>query len=172
MDDLNRLRLLCGPYEAPPVRRGEVLEGFIVGGFTDAPIPWPYRKWTGKRSLILTGDLERAVRCESEIAIAHHWGVSTFMVWRWRKKLGVGRITEGTDRLYREYFGEKLPEDVAEIGRQNALAPEVIERQRAAKVGKPAHPKVKEALLRGAKKPKSEAWKAKLAERNRQRKKQ
>ena len=170
MEESSRLRLLHGPYMAPKVRPGDALAGYEVGGFTDAPIPWPYRKRPGTRSLILTGDLERAVLCESEIAIAHHWGVSVPTVWRWRRELGIGRINEGTERLYRDYHGEKLPDEVAEIGRQRALAPEVIERQRAQKIGKPAHPATREALLRGARKPKSEAWKAALAERNRRRK--
>lgn len=58
--------LIGGPYVAPRCRPGDWLDDEIdgrleVGGWTDAPIPWPRRKKTGRAALILTGELARAV---------------------------------------------------------------------------------------------------------------
>lgn len=55
-------------------------------------------KW-GTRSVILCGGLVEAVREESELALAYHWGVSLSTVWRWRKVLEVAASTPGTIRL-------------------------------------------------------------------------
>jgi hypothetical protein len=61
----------------------------VRGRVTDSPMIWP---WTyeghghgtgGTRILILTGALVRAIRAESNQAVAHYWGVS-----RWRRALG------------------------------------------------------------------------------------
>ncbi|MEM7048927.1 MAG: hypothetical protein AAF604_04670 [Acidobacteriota bacterium] len=126
-----RLDLIAGPYVAPLARRRSRLYCHyrhceqVVGGYTDAPISWPRVLKTGRHSPIVTDDLARAVRTESEIAVAHHWGVSETLVYHWRKALGVGPITEGTNRLYQEYKPSKLPDDVAAQGRTTARRPEV-----------------------------------------------
>ncbi len=52
-------------------------------------------KWR-TRSLILCGDLVRAVKQESEIAVAYHWGVCIGVVTKWRNALEVEPITVGT----------------------------------------------------------------------------
>jgi hypothetical protein len=172
MIDADRYKLLHGPYAPPAARRGDVLHceyrdaDVRVGGLTDAPVPWPRAMKTGKPSLILCGNLVQAVRCESELAVAHHWGVSLVTVWKWRKALGVPQINEGTARLYRDYKPEKLTEDVAARGREAAATPEVIERMAASKRGRPAHPATKEALRAAARRPKPEAWKRMMSERN------
>lgn len=57
-----------------------------VHAITDTPIMWPatWRNHIDRRpSLILCGDLIRAVRKESATAVAHHWGVSMLTVWKW-----------------------------------------------------------------------------------------
>lgn len=175
MHDRQRLKLLHGPYAPPQVQRGDRLEDKARGkvkvlGYSDSPIPWPYcHRSNHGYSLILCGDLIRAVQCESEIAIAAHWGVSVTTVWKWRKALGVAPITEGTERLYRAYQPEKLPEPVAERGREGARQPEAREKISRAKTGQPASPGTKAALLEAAKRPKSEQWKAQLSARNRAR---
>lgn len=46
-----------------------------VDGLTDAPVIWPVTQKAGPRSLILCGDLVRAVQTESVPAVAAHWGV-------------------------------------------------------------------------------------------------
>lgn len=170
MDDAERLKLLHGPYVPPKCRRGDALHceyrdrEVKVGGMTDAPIQWPRALKTGKASPIVCGDLVRAIRAESEIAVAHHWGVCVVTVWSWKKVLGVPRITEGGARLYREYKPEKLTDEAAARGRKAAVEPEAIERQRAAKAGKPAHPNTRAALLEACKRPKSDEWKRKARE--------
>ena len=58
-----------------------------VGGFTNAPIPWPRIKKTGRASLVLCGDLLDAVMSELlrnglPVAPNTHWnggaGITTF----------------------------------------------------------------------------------------------
>ncbi len=101
--------LIAAPYAAPRCKIGAPLADRIRGdvpvdGITDAPVPWPFTRYRGAgvtRSphpiLILTGDLERAVRTESSLAVAHHWGVAKSTVYHWRKALGVDD-TEGSRR--------------------------------------------------------------------------
>lgn len=169
MDDSARYRLLHGPYAAPACKRGDVLaceargEGVKVGGLTDAPIPWPRVLKNGRPSLIVCGDLARAVRSESEIAIAHHWGVSVTTVWAWRKALGVGRITEGTARLYREYQPEKITEDAYARMTATMRTPAQRDAMAARKRGKRAHPNTVKALMHAAKRKKSVEHRRKIA---------
>lgn len=172
MTDADRLKLLHGPYEPPKATRGDTLtceyrgRDVRVGGMSaDVPIQWPTVMKTGRRSLVVCGDLVRAVRVESEIAIAHHWGVSVVTVWFWRKALGVPRITGGTARLYEEYKPEKLTDDVTAIGREHAREPEVRTRMAETKRGVPAHPNTVAALTEAASRPKSEDWKRQARER-------
>ena len=72
------IRLLHSPYAMPPLQvrdrafcelRGDV----IITSISDAPIPWPRcRSVAGKggagSGLLLTGDLVKAVKCESAAA--------------------------------------------------------------------------------------------------------
>src|SRR5215204_1664503 len=98
-DEKIRFRLLSGPYEPPRTRPGKFLfcesRGTVkVGEYNDGPIPWPM-KW-GTRSLILCGDLVKAVKHESESAVAHHWGVGIKTVQKWRQVLEVEVYNAGT----------------------------------------------------------------------------
>ena len=100
--DPEKTRLRFGPYVPPRVRRGRFLfcelRGTVkVGDYSDGPIPWPMKAKT--RSIILCGDLVRAVQEESELAVAHHWGMCNRTVTKWRAALGVGPITEGTHQI-------------------------------------------------------------------------
>lgn len=99
-DEKVRFRLLFGPYDPPRTRRGKFLfcewRGTVkVGEYSDGPIPWPL-KWGTRRSLILCGDLVEAVKQESEVAVAHHWGVSAATVKKWRQALEVEFYNAGT----------------------------------------------------------------------------
>jgi len=69
-----------------------------VSGYSDGPIPWPI-KWKTRKSLILCGDLVKAVRTESEVAIAHHWGVCVGTVKKWRANQEVEFYNPGTRQL-------------------------------------------------------------------------
>lgn len=168
------LRLIAGPYEPPTVRRGDWLECHVrgltrVGGWSNGRIPWP-RAWkTGAHQLIVTDELARAVRTESEAAIVHWWGVSPGTVWAWRKALGVGRMTEGTREVYREVMPRRLPPEAAARGRARAAEPDVIAKIVEAKRGKPAHPNTCAALLAAAKAPRSAEHRRKIGEANRRR---
>lgn len=151
--------LIGGHYAPPPCKRGDWIEderfGLVeVGGWTSAPIPWPYRKRSGSPSLILTDEMARAVRTESEQAIAAHWGVSAGTVWSWRKSLGVGRITPGT----RAILSAGVPEEAAARGRASAATPEARARMAASKQGRAMHPNTASALVEASRRPKPEGW--------------
>lgn len=150
--------LIAGPYAAPACRAGDWLDDVVdgrleVGGWTSAPISWPRRKKTGRPSLILTAELERAVRTESAEAICYWWGVRPTKVWMWRQALGVPRANEGTRKLLRERTG--VPPEAAARGRERARLPDVIERMAQTKRGKPAHPNIRAALRAYALKPRA-----------------
>ncbi len=155
-------RLLFGPYKAPRCRVGAALDceargcTVIVAGLHDAPISWPYAKKRGNRSLILCGDLIKAVALEAASAVAYHWGVSATTVWTWRRALGVPAHTLGSLRLMRHYRA---------IGRERSRSPQSRAKMGARRAGKPPHPRFKAAALAAARRPKSEAWKRALSER-------
>ncbi len=150
-------KLLFGPYLPPRVRRGQILvcefrgEVVKVGGLTDAPIMWPRVLKTGSPSVIVCGDLVRAIRTESAAAVAYHWGVSETTVWKWRKSLGVERMTAGTKQLYRDLMPTRLPEGKAALGRQHADTPAIRKKLSAMRKGKPALPQTRKGLRRAAK---------------------
>lgn len=154
-------KLINGPYHPPACQICDWLDDAIdgrvqVGGWTDAPIPWPRRKKTGRHSPILCGDLVLAVQTESVEAVAHHWGVGPTTVWKWRKALGVDRITYGTRKLLQERTG--VPPEAAALGRQKALTPEVRAKMSETKRGRPAPEATRAALLAAAKQPKPDGW--------------
>ena len=104
MDDAERFRLL-GKYRTPRFRLGrvvmcEVRGEVVITGMTDARIPWPLGlPGRGRHSLIVYKDLAKAIRRESNQAVAHWWGVDPQTVSKWRRILSVQRVTEGTGRL-------------------------------------------------------------------------
>jgi hypothetical protein len=91
-------------------------------------------------------DLAKAVRRESEVAVAHHWGVDEQTVWKWRKALGVGPTTEGTSRLRSDYARE--PAVVAGLRKAQAKSGDPGRRAKlaAAMRGKKMDRRVVEAL--------------------------
>ena len=148
--------LLFGPYVTPNIRRGDKaaceLRGREVfcGGLTDAPIQWPRMLKTGSPSLILCGDLVRAVRIESEVAVAYHWGVSITTAWQWRKALGVGRTTDGSRELMKVASALGRLTDGPARGRAAANTPEHHKRLSEYRTGRPAHPNTRKVLLKYA----------------------
>lgn len=159
--DQSKPVLMAGPYIPPRARVGDWLDDeidgkLVVGGWTDAPLPWPRRKKTGRHALIFTAELVRAVRVESVEAICHWWGVGPTKVWMWRQALGVGRLTDGTRLLLQERTG--VPEDAAARGRSAAAAPESRAKMAETKRGVPAPEAVRAGLLRAAKAPKPAGW--------------
>src|SRR6516164_2650967 len=116
MLEQERVKLLFGPYRTPKCKVGRhlrcIMRGKVtVAGLSDALIQWPYVPQpggNGYRSLILCGDLVRAVRRESEVAVAHWWGVSRHTVLKWRKALGVEQNTDGTRDLASRWAPERI----------------------------------------------------------------
>jgi hypothetical protein len=151
MNDADRYKLLHGPYRTPPCKLGGRLycqaRGWVVvKRISTGPISWPQTIVKRSRTFILCGDLVKAVQRESEIAVAHWWGVTEGTVWKWRKALGVPRANEGSSRLWRDHFNEpdRLP------AREKAWAkngdPERCAKIAAARRGKPRPAYVREAI--------------------------
>jgi hypothetical protein len=102
----------------------------VVTGWTDARISWPRcRPLDVPRfhpSLLVDDELARAIRHESATALMHWWGVSSRVVWGWRRAFGVDKINcPGSQRLVRA---------ASEMGaaqvRGKPLPPEQVERRR------------------------------------------
>jgi hypothetical protein len=82
----DRVRLLHGPYEAPPLRVGDRATclfrdcDVVMTGWTDARISWPRcRPLDVPRShpsLLVNEDLARAIRQESAAALTYWWGTA------------------------------------------------------------------------------------------------
>ena len=99
---------LIGTYVAPDVRRGQVVtclyrdRDCTITTTSNAPIPWPRcqpRGEQGGSGLWVSAELVQAIRTESAAALAHWFGVSAGVVWKWRKAFGVGgrvKTTRGT----------------------------------------------------------------------------
>jgi hypothetical protein len=127
MEETERFRLL-GKYRTPRFRIGctvvcEVRGEIVIMGRTDARIPWPVgNKGRGRNSLVVYKGLAKAIRRESNQAVAHWWGVDPQTVSKWRKALGVGNATEGTSRLHREYLKEPWGKAMCEKAARNARA--------------------------------------------------
>jgi hypothetical protein len=174
MIDSERFKLLYGPYLPPKCRIGDKLlceyrdREVTVRGVTGGRIQWPCARGPGPQGPIVCGSLIQAVRTESEIAVAYHWGVSTTTVKKWRRALEVAAVNNGTMSLYVAYGYERLatPENKAKT-KEAAARPEVREKHRTSHVGRPAHPKTAAALLEAASRPKTEAWKRGLSARSR-----
>jgi hypothetical protein len=151
VNDADRFRLLFGPYQTPRFRYGkkvlcEVRGEVVIAGLSEGPILWPLGKKGRATALVVYRGLSRAVRQESEQAVAYWWGISLSTVWKWRKALGVGATTEGTSRLRRDYFGEPWAQEAKRKARAKARDPERREKIAAPRRGKPRPHAVVEAV--------------------------
>ncbi len=155
-------KLIGGPYHPPACAVGDWLpdeiDGLLqVGGWTNARIPWPRRKKTGRHSPILCGDLVRAVRAESSEAVQYWWGVGPVTVAKWRRALGVPQDNTGT-RLLRQARHPGIPPEAAARGRAKAASPESRAKMAQSKRGQPMHPNTAAALRQAVTKPKPPGW--------------
>jgi hypothetical protein len=103
-----RYKLLFGPYATPRFRVGQTVHCEVRGKVTicsmsDALIPWLLCKVYRWLVPVVYKGLARAVRQESEQAVAQWLGIGLWSVWQGRKALGVGATIEGTSRLRRDY---------------------------------------------------------------------
>ena len=81
LTNAERVKLLFGPYQAPPLKRGDVAFCYIrdypvvVTGWSDARIPWPrclpLDPPRRGRGLLIEDELARAILHESALAVAH-----------------------------------------------------------------------------------------------------
>jgi hypothetical protein len=164
MLDRDRFRLL-GKYTTPRVKVGTVLscEGrdrdVVVTAYTDGPIPWPIgrlKHGKGRHGPILFGDLAKAVRLESNQAVAHWFGLHPRSVSRLRKALGIRPMNAGTEELRKAHgkedwfaaarqkahsagWTEERRQRMAERFEDQRRPPHVIEAMRKGRTGKP-HP--------------------------------
>ena len=177
MNDADRFKLLHGPFRSPRCRIGGKLfcevRGWVpVRAMSDGRIVWPMTirtKGGGKPFLIVCGDLVKAIRRESAIAICHWWGVTAQTVTVWRKALGVEQYNEGTRRLSRDWTPERLPPEVQERARTKANSPDANAKKAAWHKGRPVSDKVLAALAKGRKRVNSPAARQKHSETNKQR---
>ena len=135
MNDKDRYKLYFGPYYPPKVRRGrrlfdEIRGTVVVGGYSDGKIVWPYVKRRGRHALVLCGGLAKAIRRESNLAVAHWWGVGGGTVARWRRALGVGHTTQGTHNA-KSNWG-KQPSRLARLAEIQKISNDPIRRARLA----------------------------------------
>jgi hypothetical protein len=132
-----------------------------VGGFHDGPIPWPWIKKSGRHTLILCGALVKAVKRESEIGVAHHFGVSKGTVKLWRRALGVARVTEGTHILTSQ-ISHARNDDRLDRAQQNSKKPAALAKASAKLKGRTIAPQTIEAVRKAARRPRGESWKKKM----------
>jgi hypothetical protein len=99
---------LHGSYLTPRFRIGAKVQCEVRGelrivGVTDVRIPWPLGVGArgGAKSLVVRGDLVRAIRRESVYAVCHWFGVNDQTVTKWRKALGVPQLNFGTRQLWK-----------------------------------------------------------------------
>jgi hypothetical protein len=128
-----------------------------VGGWSTAPIPWPLAAGSG--GFIFCGDLLKAIRQESVIAVAHWFGVSRHTVTQWRGQLEVPRSTPGTRKLLRTIALERYTPAWSRKMIALARTPQARAKLSRAKKGKPMHPRIRKIFLAAAKRPKSERFK-------------
>ena len=171
-------RLYFGPYSTPRYRIGQTVhcERFgvvVIVGTSNGRIAWPLgrrRASRGRASLVLYGDLAKAIQGETRVAVCYWWGCSGAAANAMRKALEVPRMTEGASLRQQEV--EQLP--AVKAGRRKAWAkacdPERRRKIAETKKGKPRSPKVVAEMSRrmvGKRLP--ESTKSKMSETHRKR---
>ena len=123
------LTALRGSYTPPRVRVGEELQCEIRGlsvvrDWHDAPIMWPLT-WEPhkRRTLIVTGDLVKAMREETLAAVCANWRVGKSTVGRWKRALGIG-TTPGTQAVRRTMLDAMAHDQYANQRRREAITPD------------------------------------------------
>jgi hypothetical protein len=111
MNPQTRVKLRFGAYRAPRFRHGDVVFCERAGevtlcGLSKGRIPWPTCRRGRASAIVLCGDLVKAVRRESSVAVQYWWGVGRDTVRKWRNALEVGRLTKGTRALMSDYATE------------------------------------------------------------------
>jgi NUMOD3 motif len=174
----DRVRLRYGPYKTPRFQydqmvRCEVWGEVILCGLSGGRVAWPIGKpgWRSRsRMMVVYRGLAKAVRRETELAVAYHWGVCLSTVTAWKKALGVPAVTRGTREAKREHFAEPWADETR--AKAHAKLRDAARREKiaASKRGKPRPPHVIEAMREGRTgKPHSEEARRKMSEAQRRR---
>jgi len=106
LNDKLRIRLHFGPYGTPKFKYGHLVWDEIRGwvrivGISDSPIPWPIGSDGRTKSLVLYGDLVKALMNESGVAVRHWWGLSGWHIRKYRRALNVPTANFGARWLWR-----------------------------------------------------------------------
>jgi len=153
-----KVRFVVGPYAPPLVPTGgwlkcELRGNLQVEGYTNALIPWPVAVGHQKQ-LIVCGDLVKALRTESRLAVAFHFGISGALVSEYRSRLGIERYTAGSQRLFwRNVNLARTDEARAKLSRHHEGRKDLMT------------PEAREKLREIQRRPKSEEWKQRMSER-------
>jgi hypothetical protein len=167
MKAIDRFKLLGGPYRPPKVKRGgklfcEIRGTVTVGGFRNGPVPWPYSKQRGCPP-ILCGDMIKAIKFESRLAVCHHFLISREIVRAWRRALNAPVFTEGTRRLHGAIANNRTDDRIVRA-REASKTPAALAKASASLKGRIQSAKTITAVRKAAKRPRSKAWKIKMAE--------
>ncbi len=143
---IDNTKLRFGNYRTPALKYGEKVNCLARGevtiwGQSDGRIPWPIGKKVSALSLVLFGDLAKAVRREAAVAVRYWWGVGNRTVWIWRRALGV-KQTEGDRQLRQEYMTPIHNRRMTAAASAVADAPERRQRISTARRGRPCPPEV------------------------------
>lgn len=157
MNDSERYKL-HGKYKTPRFRMGSVLTceyrdcDVVVVGYSDGRIPWPRGRKRGlgtRGGFIVYGDLKKAIRTESNQAVAYWFGVTVAVVSHWRRALGVRFTNAGTRKLRQAHTSEDWFKEVQREGTARAQDPEVKQRRAASNRGRKLPPSHVQAISRG-----------------------
>lgn len=152
-----KCRLVDGPYAPPLIVIGgwlkcELRGELQVGGYTNALIPWPAAVGHATQRIVC-GDLVRALKTESLAAVSFHFGICHSLVSEYRQRLGIGRLTPGSLRLFRRTIDlARTPEARAKLSRHHEGR------------GDTMTPEAREKLREIQRRPKPEKWKQKMGE--------
>ena len=153
-----KVRFVGGPYTPQLVDVGGrlrcKLRGMLtVAGYTNALIPWPVAVGNSSKQVILCGDLLKALKTESCVAVAFHFGLSPQTVSLYRSRLGIERFTPGSRRLlWRNVELARTDEARAKMSRQREGRRDLMTQVD------------RERLRAIQKRPKSKEWKDKMTE--------
>lgn len=149
---IDNTKLRFGNYRAPPFKYGEKVDCLARGevtiwGQSDGRIPWPIGKKGSALSLVLYGDLAKAVRREAAVAVRYWWGISSRTIWKLRSSLGI-RVTEGDRLLRKDYMTPKHNRRMTVAATAVAALPDRRAKIAASKLGKPVTKATKVKLRR------------------------
>jgi hypothetical protein len=123
-------------HSAPSVRKGDIVTCLyrdtdcVVTGLHDGRIPWPRvraREHRGGSGLLVNETLVQAIRTESATALVFWFGVSSNVVWRWRRAFLTG---EGK---FRTPGSKAAHQQASQAGAEAIKAKEWTAKERAAR---------------------------------------